>query len=96
MTDQEGETTGTPTTRTMADPKPAAIAMMVGNVIGAVGLILGFVRLSAGGAEAIKPVALLAVGILGVVSFVLPSGCAALDPARLGRGTDEVGPRRPH
>ena len=41
--------------------------MMVGNVIGAVGLILGFVRLSAGGAEAIKPVALLAVGILGVV-----------------------------
>ena len=63
--------------------------MMVGNVIGAVGLILGFVRLSAGGAEAIKPVALLAVGILGVVR-------AALDPARLGRGTDEVGPRWPH
>src|SRR5215217_6808640 len=60
MTDQEGETTGTPTTRTTADPKPAAIAMMVGNVIGAVGLILGFVRFGAGGAEAIKPVALLA------------------------------------
>ena len=58
MTDQEREATGTPTTWTTADPKPAAIAMMVGNVIGAVGLILGFVRLSAGGAEAIKPVAL--------------------------------------
>ena len=55
MTDQEGETTGTPTTRTTADPRPAAIAMMVGNVIGAVGLILGFVRLSAGGAEASRP-----------------------------------------
>ena len=83
MTDREGETTGTPTTRTMADPKPAAIAMMVGNVIGAVGLILGFVRLSAGGAEAIKPVALLAVGILGVVSFVRHSILHASDAARM-------------
>ena len=83
MTDQEGETTGTPTTRTTADPKPAAIAMMVGNVIGAVGLILGFVRLSAGGAEAIKPVALLAVGILGVVSFVRHSILHASDAARM-------------
>jgi hypothetical protein len=83
MTDQEGETTGTPTTRTTADPRPAAIAMMVGNVIGAVGLILGFVRLSAGGAEAIKPVALLAVGILGVVSFVRHSILHASDVARM-------------
>ena len=83
MTDQEGETTGTPTTRTTADPRPAAIAMMVGNVIGAVGLILGFVRLSAGGAEAIKPVALLAVGILGVVSFVRHSILHASDAARM-------------
>lgn len=83
MTDQEGETTGTPTTRTTADPKPAAIAMMVGNVIGAVGLILGFVRLSAGGTEAIKPVALLVVGILGVVSFVRHSILHASDAARM-------------
>jgi hypothetical protein len=70
----------------MADPKPAAIAMMVGNVIGAVGLILGFVRLSAGGAggaEAIRPVALLAVGILGVVSFVRHSILHASDAARM-------------
>ena len=72
-------------------PQAAATAMMVGNVIGAVGLILGFVRLSAGGAEAIKPVALLAVGILGVISFVRHSILHASDA-----GTDEVGPRRPH
>jgi len=67
----------------MADPKPAAIAMMVGNVIGAVGLILGFVWLSAGGAEAIRPVALLAVGVLGVVSFVRHSILHASDAARM-------------
>src|SRR4029453_6232103 len=83
MTDQEGETTGTPTTPTTADPRPAAITMMIGNVIGAGGLILGFVRLSAGGAEAIKPVALLVVGILGVVSFGGPSILHASDAARM-------------
>jgi hypothetical protein len=83
MTDQEGETTGTPTRPTTADPRPAAITMMIGHVIGAVGLILGFVRLSAGGAEAIKPVALLAVGILGVVSFVRHSILHASDAARI-------------
>jgi hypothetical protein len=83
MTDQEGETTETPTRRTMADPKPAVIVMMIGNVIGAVGLILGFVRLSAGGAEAIKPVALLAVGVLGVVSFARHLILHASDAARM-------------
>ena len=57
--------------------------MMVGNGRGR-RAYLGFRSVErAGGAEAIKPVALLAVGILGVVSFVRHSIPHASDAARM-------------
>jgi hypothetical protein len=66
-----------------ANPCPAAIAMAVGNVVCAVGLFLGFLRLSDGGDDAIKPVALLSVGALGIVSFVRHAILHRSDAARM-------------
>jgi len=57
--------------------------MAVGNVICVVGLFLGFLRLSDGGDEAIKPVALLSVGGLGIVSFVRHAVLHRSDAARM-------------
>jgi hypothetical protein len=57
--------------------------MAVGNVVCAVGLFLGFLRLSDGGDDAIKPVTLLSVGALGIVSFVRHAVLHRSDAARM-------------
>src|SRR5215207_456419 len=76
-------TTGRSAVGSGADPRPARVAMAVGNVICVVGLFLGFLRLSDGGDEAIKPVALLSVGGLGIVSFVRHAVLHRSDAARM-------------
>ena len=66
-----------------ANPRPAALLMALGYAAGAVGLALGFSRLGDGGAEAVEPVCLFAVGVLGVVSFIRHSVFHRSDAARM-------------
>ena len=68
---------------TPADPRPAAVTMLVGNIVCSVGFLLGFFRLSDGGDEAIEPVALLSVGGLGILSFVRHAVLHRSDAARM-------------
>jgi hypothetical protein len=57
--------------------------MALGYAAGGAGLALGFSRLGDGGAEAIEPVCLFAVGVLGVLSFVRHSILHRSDAARM-------------
>ncbi len=66
-----------------ANPRPAKLLMAVGYVTGTVGLAIGFNRLGSGAADAIQPVALFAVGVLGVVSFVRHAIFHRSDAARI-------------
>ncbi len=57
--------------------------MQLGYLLAGVGIAIGFGRLADGGAEAIEPVALLAVGALGIVSFLRHSVFHRSDAARM-------------
>ena len=61
---------------------PALAAMYAGYAVGAVGIGLGFSKSSAVGA--LKPVMLLTVGVLGLVSFVRHVVFHRSDAARMG------------
>lgn len=63
-----------------ADPRPSRLLMILGYVVGGIGLALGF---SEGASEAIEPVALWSVGLLGIVSFVRHSIFHRSDAARM-------------
>ncbi len=70
-------------TEARADPRPATVAMAVAYAAGALGVGLGFNALDDGPAAAIGPVALFAVGILGVLSFVRHAVLQRSDAARM-------------
>lgn len=57
--------------------------MIFGYLVGGIGLALGSSQLSDGAAQAIEPVALWSVGLLGVVSFVRHSIFHRSDAARM-------------
>src|SRR5271166_5180723 len=61
---------------------PAIVAMYLGYAAGAVGIGLGFSKSNS--IDALEPVVLLSVGLLGVVSVVRHSMLHRSDAARMG------------
>ncbi len=67
------------------DPRASKVVMLATYAAGAVGYFLGFYRLSSSGAaDAITPVALLSVGLVGTLSMVRHSLLHRSDAVRMG------------
>jgi hypothetical protein len=72
------------TTR-MADPRISRVLMLATYAIGGAGYVIGFARIGPhGAADAVKWVALLSVGVVGVISMVRHSIFHRSDAARMG------------
>lgn len=69
------------------DPRISQWLMTMTYVVGAIGYFLGFARLSNGADEAVTPVALLSVGVVGVISMVRHSVFHRSDALRMGWDT---------
>jgi len=73
------------TTSRWADPRISQWLMTLTYVTGAVGYFIGFYKVGSDGAEAaVGPVALLSVGVVGVISMVRHSVFHRSDATRMG------------
>jgi hypothetical protein len=69
----------------MDNPRISGVLMAVTYVVGACGYLLGFSRIGPNGAaDALTPVALLSVGVVGVISMVRHSVFHRSDAVRMG------------
>ena len=78
-------TTTEPTPAPTADTRVASLLMMATYVLGGVGYFLGFQQAaSSDAASAIAPVAVLSVGLVGIVSMIRHSVFHRSDAVRMG------------
>jgi hypothetical protein len=75
----------TTTEERWSDPQISQRLMIMTYVIGGAGYLIGFSKMSSDGAEAaVGPVALLSVGVVGIVSMIRHSLFHRSDAARMG------------
>ena len=69
----------------LSNPRISQILMLATYLSGGIGYFIGFMRLGSGGAEsAISPVALLSVGVVGIISMIRHSVFHRSDAIRMG------------
>lgn len=68
-----------------SNPRVSQFLMVVTLIVGAIGYFIGFLKISSEGAEAaVSPVALLSVGVVGIISMIRHSVFHRSDAARMG------------
>ncbi len=69
----------------LSNPRISQILMLATYLSGGIGYFIGFMRLGSSGAEAaISPVALLSVGVVGIISMIRHSVFHRSDAIRMG------------
>lgn len=69
----------------LSNPKVSRFLMIATLIIGAIGYFIGFLKITSDGAEAaVSPVALLCVGVVGIISMIRHSIFHRSDAARMG------------
>lgn len=77
--------TGSVTPRAVDNPRISGVLMAITYVVGGLGYAIGFSRIGPdGAADALTPVALLSVGVVGVISMVRHSVFHRSDAVRMG------------
>lgn len=68
-----------------SNPRVSQFLMVVTLIVGAIGYFIGFLKITSEGAEAaVSPVALLSVGVVGIISMIRHSVFHRSDAARMG------------